>query len=117
MLRRTGQWDSDASSITFIRETLGAQEAVRLGFDIVYKPATGATYGVPTGLAVQWNAQQRTLEAATLQLKEDADNEYTQTANFFSGRSVADLAQRLTDALVHLYGIDEDALSWRALTD
>jgi hypothetical protein len=65
MLRRSGRWDRDGGNITFIRQILGAQDAARLGIDILYDPVTGATFGVPTGLAVQWNAQQRSLEAAT----------------------------------------------------
>lgn len=65
MLRRTDRWDADGGNITFIREMLGAGEAARLGIDVWYDPATGATFGVPTGLRMQWNPQLQRIEAAT----------------------------------------------------
>ncbi len=130
MLRRTGRWDEDGGNITIIRQILGAQQAARLGIDVLYHPPTGATFGVPSGLPVRWNAALNRLEAATpggssrlfigvsvapsfaqaktdgkrafidglmplarwevspqtLELREGADDEYAQWANFFDGR-------------------------------
>lgn len=65
MLRRTGRWDEDGGNITFIREMLGPQRAAQMGIDVLYDPATGATFGVPRGLPVRWNAALSRLEAST----------------------------------------------------